>query len=240
MKVLKTFDKMVRKMKSIHKNIYMIVGGASSQQYRNLNSIKKTVKKIADKIPEGSIILYFGDPSNKKKPDIGYAFGLLMGHKKDKNWNVLMIQIEYAKTWYNFKEEHKYIDYVFWHNDVSPKVKNKWAAYDENGDLHSNTKKWVELHQKYPFTKMYVIGGGPITLKELILANKHDISYEYFKEERKYNGDGKTLVTNKMTCNERYGPVYEYLCELCQNDVIYCKKCKKKIRTKKTKENVNN
>jgi len=69
----------------------------------------------------------------------------------------------------------------------------------KNGEACSNTAKWVRVNKRVGITKIFIFGGGAITLDEYNLTKKLKIPYEYFPVERKYLGDKKTKVTNNMS-----------------------------------------
>ena len=50
---------------------------------------------------------------------------------------------------------------------------------------------------------IFVFGGGPITLDEMKLAEKHSIPVFYIPVERKFMGDKKTKVTNNHSESDR-------------------------------------
>ena len=163
-----TFNKLVEQLKK--GNIYMIIGHGTKNQFRYISSLKKVLKKILKEIPKNSSILYFGDGVNKKKPDIGYAFHLLSQLRPD--INIYMIQIAEAKSWGvpNFVKD------VYWHNDYTKQC--KWGGlYDKKPC--SNTKKWLSIHKRVKINKVFILGGGNITLDEYSLIKREKIDYEY-------------------------------------------------------------
>lgn len=181
--------------------VYMMIGNGSKNQFRYMSKVKKIMDKILKDIPKNSIFIYFGDPPNPKKPDIGMCYKYLSEKRSD--IKIYMIQISKAKSW-------GYPDFVYkvyWHNDFTKK--HMWGGLDNKKNPCSNTKKWVNLHKKIKcIDKIFVFGGGKITLEELMLAKKHNIDYNYFAIERKFKGDGKTRVTNKDSKKDRIGITY--------------------------------
>jgi hypothetical protein len=55
---------------------------------------------------------------------------------------------------------------------------------------------------------IFVFGGGPITLDEMKLAEKHSIPVFYIPVERKFMGDKKTKVTNNHSESDRIGVTF--------------------------------
>ena len=78
-----------------------------------------------------------------------------------------MIQISEAKSW-GFP---KSVKGVYWHNDFTQDC--KWGGL-KNKQPCSNTKKWVSLNKKLKngITKVFILGGGEITLDEYSLIKK--------------------------------------------------------------------
>ena len=196
--VLKNTTSLVKKIGST--NIYMIIGNGTKNQFRDLRKINGILNKILKSIPNNSVFLYFGDLANKKKPDVGYIFELLSTKRPD--IRIFMIQIDAAKNW-GFPD---FVDNVLWHKDYSNSCKFGGLL---NGKPCSNTKKWIEIHKMHKITKVFILGGGPITLEEYKLVKNNKIPYEYFPVERKYKGDGKTRVTNLDSLHERIGVTYK-------------------------------
>lgn len=192
------------------KSIYMFIGHGSKNQIKNPDKLNEKLSKMMKDIKQNSVILYFGDGVNKEKPDIGYVFQLLSKHKEPKNLTFVMIQIESAKDW----GVPGFVDAVFWHTDFE-KGDNEWGGVNKKGEPQSNTKKWIDLHKIKPISKIFVLGGGQITLEEIKLAIQHNIKYEYYPIIRKYIGDGKTEVSASMSRKYKYGVVDEMFCRKC-------------------------
>ena len=70
-----TYKSLVNTLKD--KRIYMLTGNGTKNQFNNITKLKQIIKFILADIPKQSCFLYFGDQSNKLKPDIGYAFELI-------------------------------------------------------------------------------------------------------------------------------------------------------------------
>ena len=117
-----------------------------------------------------------------KKHDVSYLFELVSSLRKD--ISIYIIQISEAKNW----DVPKFVKAVYWHNDFIQDC--KWVGL-KNKQPCSNTKKWVSLHKifKNCITKVFILGGGAITLDEFSLVKKHKIPYQYFEVQRKYKGD---------------------------------------------------
>lgn len=194
-----TFANLVKHINT--NNVYMFLGNGSKNQFKDLRNINKIVNNIVAEIPHNSILLYFGDSPNKKKPDVGYLFELVSSLRKD--ISIYMIQINEAKSW----GVPKFVKAVYWHNDYTQD--SKWGGL-KNKQPCSNTKKWVSLNKKLKngITKVFILGGGAITLDDYSLIKKHKIPYQYYHVERKYKGDGKTKITNNMPLKERIGITY--------------------------------
>ncbi len=121
-----------------------------------------------------------------------------------------MIQIKEAESWgvpAFIRPEH-----VFWHSDYDKEEKNcsKWGGFDkETGKPCSNTKVWVELHHLLPrgIRKVFALGGGDITLKEMQYTKKAHIPVHFIPMERRFKGDGTTAVQDGDSITERYGEI---------------------------------
>lgn len=198
MKVV-NFNQLVSKIK--YKNVYMLIGNGSKNQFRNMRNIKTILKTILKTIPPLSVFLYFGDAANDKKPDVGLLFQLVKKYRPD--IQIYMIQIQEAKSW----GVPKFVNSVYWHNDYTKKC--KWGGL-LNGNLCSNTKKWVSLNKRIKggIDTIFIFGGGQITLDEVKLAKTYDIPFVYFPVKRKFQGDGKTRTTNKNSIAVQVGITY--------------------------------
>lgn len=186
-----SFGALLYKLKN--KDVYMIVGNGSKNQFRDISSVKKKIKEIAEKCDENSVFLYFGDPPNKKKPDVGLLFEYL--HKFNKKIKIYMIQREKVKKW----GIAPFVSGVYWHRELNKKCsanKNKFYGGIIGKSICSNTKKWVDVHKKLDqgIKKIYFFGGGDIAKHELMLCKKLGIDYKYFPVKRRFMGDGKTKV----------------------------------------------
>tara|TARA_B110000261_G_C13081949_1_gene356303 strand:+ start:1465 stop:2067 length:603 start_codon:yes stop_codon:yes gene_type:complete len=190
------FNFLLKKLKSINTKIYMLIGNGSKNQFRYISDLKNTLKKILKNIPKKSCFLYFGDGINKKKPDIGYAFKLINDMRPD--INIFMIQIAEAKSW----GVPKFVKEVYWHKDYTNNC--KWGGI-LNGKPCSNTKKWVNIHNRIGIETVFILGGGKITLDEYKLIKKLKINYEYFIIERRFLGDGKTKINNNNAIADKIG-----------------------------------
>jgi len=194
-----TFKKMCKLVK--RKNIYMIIGNGTKNQFRDMEKVNSLMDDILEKLPLNSCFLYFGDYPDEKKPDIGYMFKLLKDKRSD--LEIFMIQISEAKSW----GVPDFVDYVYWHDDFSKIY--KWGGLDDKGKPCSNTKKWVKLNNKHSITEVFIFGGGQVTLDEISLLEKHNVPYIYFPVERKYLGDGKTLIENTDDMEKKIGITYK-------------------------------
>ena len=141
----------------------MLIGNGSKNQFRDMRCVKKVLRYILRGIPHGAAFLYFGDPSNPKKPDVGYLFSLI--HSLRPDIKIYMVQINEAKSW----GTPNFVDAVYWHKDYNKSC--KWGGL-KNGKACSNTKKWVTLNKRLPdgISMIFVFGGGMITLDEMKLA----------------------------------------------------------------------
>ena len=191
------FNEFIRSM--YKKNVYMIIGNGTKNQFRDLRVLKGVLSSILKDIPHGSVFLYFGDQSNKKAPDVGYVFELI--HRKRPDIVINMIQIKEAKSW----GIPSFVSNVYWHSDYNSRC--KWGGL-LNGYPCSNTKKWISVHKRIGIKKVFILGGGEITLDEYSLIKANNIAYQYFAIERKYLGDGKTRVRNNDSKRDRVGITY--------------------------------
>lgn len=193
------FNSLVKKLKD--KDVYMMIGNGSKNQFRDIKKIKTIVKNIASMCNERTAFLYFGDVPNKKKPDVGLLFELL--HQYNSKIPIFMIQIKEAKSW----GVPKFVSYNYWHNDYTKTC--KWGGIYK-GKPCSNTKKWVSLEKRLPngIRCVFIFGGGAITLDEYKLIKKYQIPYEYFPVERKFSGDGKTKTKKSENLKNKIGITY--------------------------------
>jgi hypothetical protein len=113
-----------------------------------------------------------------------------------------MIQIKKAMSW----GVPDFVTDVYWHNDYSNKC--KWGGILNNKPC-SNTKKWVNIHKKKKINKIFIIGGGQITLDEYNLIKKLNIDYQYFNIDRRFLGDGNTRVKDTDSNAEKIGITYK-------------------------------
>ena len=176
----------------------MVTGGKN--QFRDMRTVRGKVVQMLKQIPKKSWLLYFGDASNPKKPDIGLLFTLVKKLRPD--IIIKMIQINEAKNWGvpTFVTKP-----VYWHNDYTKSC--KWGGIDPQGNPCSNTKQWLRL--KKNIQKIFVFGGGPITLQEYHLAQKYNIPCQYYAVDRKFKGDGKTKVKKQDSIQNRIGITYK-------------------------------
>ena len=194
-----SFRNLVKHLKP--KKVYMMIGNGTKNQFRDMRKVKKYLREIIKLIPQQSVFLYFGDSANKKNPDVGYLFELL--HKLRPDVEIVMIQIKKAKSW----GVPQFVDKVYWHGDFSKAC--AWGGIHK-GKPCSNTKKWVNLNKRLPngISMIFVFGGGPITLDEMKLAEKHSIPVFYIPVERKFMGDKKTRVTKNHSESDRIGVTF--------------------------------
>ena len=187
------FYDLINKLKG--KNIYMIIGNSKSQ-FRDMRKIKGKLTKILKDIPIGGAFLYFGDPIDK--PTVGLLFKIIKERRPD--IYIYMIHIAEAKT----QGIPDFVDDVYWHRDYSKVC--KWGGIYK-GQPCSNTKKWLNIHKKVGISKIFIFGGGKITLQEWRLAKRWKIPFKYFPVERKYNGRGEK-ITDRHSLKERIGATY--------------------------------
>ena len=173
---------------------YMFLGHGSKNQIKNWNRLKKLLNDIVNTIPLNSKLLYFGDEPNPKAPDIGLVYDYVAKRRPD--LFIHMIQNKVAKKY----GHPKWVNKVSWHNDVSKecekieKPRGKWSGENSKGNPCSNTKKWIEYHNKYGIEKCFIFGGGITTLIEARFMRKLKIPYLYYPVLRRYLGDKKTLA----------------------------------------------
>lgn len=184
--------------------IFLMIGHGSKNQFLSVSKLKSTVQKVSKHIPENAFVIYFGDSPNIKKPDIGYAFQLLSELRPDIQF--IMIQISEAKSW----GVPSFVKKVVWHDDYPSKGECKWGGFTKSLRPCSNTKQWIRLHKTLPngITKIFVLGGGPITEQEMLYGNKMGIPIEYYPMERRFMGDKTTRTKKSGSASDRYGPTY--------------------------------
>ena len=191
-----TFNDLVHKLRE--KDVYMIIGNGSKNQFKNMRKVEGILKDIVKTSNKNSAFLYFGDAANEKKPDVGLLFKLI--HSYDTSIPIYMIQIAEAKSW----GVPKFVKGVYWHRDYTKEC--KWGGIFK-GKPCSNTKKWISLNRrlKNGIRKVFIFGGGPITLDEYKLIKKYRIPYEYFPVERKFDGDGKSKIKTNASNRTKVG-----------------------------------
>ena len=233
--VLENLNKVVEYIKD--SQIYMIIGHGSKNQIKYPDKIN--LVNIMKNIKDNSVILYFGDEVNQEKPDIGYIFQLINEkYKKSKNLKFVMIQIntDDAKKYTDFTKGQSFVDAVYWHDDFADGP-NKWGGVNEKGEPQSNTKQWIELHKRLKITKIYALGGGPVTLEEIKLGIQHKIPIGYIPVIRRFLGDSKTQIMPNMSRSATYGIVDDLFCTKCKKfkEMHGGKKSTKSIRDKHPK-----
>jgi len=201
-----TFAKLMHHLNNKH--VYMILGNGSKNQFGDMRKVRPLLKRLVNTIdPKSSAFLYFGDPANKKSPDVGYLFELL--HEFAPEIPIYMIQIEEAKDW----GTPDFVSGVFWHDDYDPNDTNlKWGGVDPSTEKPvSNTKIWARVNRALPddLEEVWIFGGGEIAMKEVCLLNAYKIHYKYFPVERKYLGDGKTRVPKEADLKTKIGITYK-------------------------------
>ncbi len=191
-----SFRELVNKIRE--NNVYMLIGNGSQNQFGDMRKVKSILRNIIKDCTDNSVFLYFGDAPNETKPDVGLLFKLI--HSYNPNIHIYMIQIIKAKPW----GVPEFVSGVYWHKDYTKDC--MWGGI-KNGNPCSNTKKWVSLHKKLKngITKIFIFGGGSVTLDEYKIAKTLNISYIYFPVVRKYKGDKKTRVKTTDSKRERVG-----------------------------------
>ena len=191
------FHALISKIK--HKQIFMMIGNGTNNQFRYISKTKVLLQKILKQVPPGSVFLYFGDSANEKTPDVGYLFQLLHTYRPDILICMIQINDKDVKSW----GVPDFVSTVYWHGDYTKKS-CMWGGV-KNGNPCSNTAKWVRVNARVGITKIFIFGGGAITMDEFNLAKTLKIPYEYFPVERRYLGDKKTRTTDKMSKKRRVG-----------------------------------
>ena len=186
-----------------HKDIYMILGHDINNQFSNLVELNKVIKKINKLIKKNSILLYFGDISDIDNPNIGLVFDELYVKRDD--IEIIMIQIDKDKE--IDIELSDFVSKVMWHNKYPRTKKTIYNGIINNKPV-SNTLIWYELAQIEKFKNIFVLGGNNLTIDEINLANTLEIPYIYYPLKRKYLGDGKTLVSKKLSFEDKIGPTH--------------------------------
>ena len=101
--------------------------------------------------------------------------------EKYSNIPIIMVQIDAAKEW----GVPSFVDEVYFHKDYK-EGDCKWGGFDNHGRPCSNTKVWSKLHNDIGIHKVFSLGGGEITKKEIALARKLGIVVRQFKVTPKY------------------------------------------------------
>ena len=194
-----TFHTLATKIKD--RAVYMLIGNGSKNQFRHMGRVKALLRCLLKGVPPDSVFLYFGDPANKKKPDVGLLFPFIKEQRPD--IEIFMIQINKAREW----GVPSFVTGVYWHKDYTEAC--TWGGIYK-GLPCSNTKKWVSLNRRIRggIQEVFILGGGEITLDEFSLIQKHHIPYVYFPVERKYKGDGKTRVRGQDSVAVKVGVTY--------------------------------
>lgn len=188
------FNALIKKLKG--KEVFMMIGN-SGTQFRDMRKVKGLLTGVLKEIPIGAAFLYFGDPVDK--PTVGLLIQMVKERRPDVG--VFMIQIAEAKSW----GVPDFVDGVYWHRDYSAGC--KWGGIYK-GEPCSNTKKWLSVHKRVGISKMFIFGGGKITLQESRLAKRNKIPVDYFPVERKFNEKGER-ITGRHSLKERIGVTYQ-------------------------------
>jgi len=98
-----------------------------------------------------------------------------------------------------------FVSKVMWHNKYPRSKKTIYNGIINNKPV-SNTLIWYELAQIEKFQNIFVLGGNNLTIDEINLANSLEIPYIYYALKRKYLGDGKTLISKKLSLDDKIGP----------------------------------
>jgi len=119
-----------------------------------------------------------------------------------------MIQVKAAKNW----GVQPFVNHVYWHpTPKDDKGETIWGGIDDKGNPLSNTKIWYDLHSKnknITISNVFILGGGPITLQEFQLIKSLEIPFRYFPVERKFKGDGKTLISDNDSEKTKIGDTF--------------------------------
>ena len=163
-------------------SLFMVLGNGSKKQYKRLktevHAIVDTIVAEMKKSPNPAL-LYFGDPPNPQKPDIGMVFSYIAETYPE--IPIYMIQIDAAKEW----GVPKFVKNAFFHGEYAD-GEFKWGGVDTSGTPRSNTKIWSNLHRDVGIKKVFAIGGGDIAKQEVALARKLGIVARQFKATPKY------------------------------------------------------
>ena len=195
-----SFNNLIKTLKHGNAPLFMMIGNGGNNQFRYIKDLRSVLRDVVGQVPHGSSFLYFGDYPNKKNPDIGYAFQLLSELRPD--INIYMIQIKEAIVW----GIPKFVKNVYWHTDYSTKC--KWGGVNNNKPC-SNTKKWTLINKYIGISKVFILGGGEITLDEFKLIKQLKIDYIYYKIHRRCLGDGNTKINDKYTQRQKIGITYK-------------------------------
>lgn len=192
---LKSLKKYVKSKKT-----FMILGNGKNNQYSSISELNKVITQISRDLEKESILLYFGDISDKDNLDIGYVFTELTNKRKD--IEIIMIQN------INIKDNNEYIlpDFVskvLWHTNNTKD--NKLRGVNKNNKPIGSTKTWLNIHNYSNINSIYILGGGNTTLEEFNLAKSENIKIKYYPLKRKFLGDGKTLVKKNAINNDKIG-----------------------------------
>lgn len=189
------------------KRVYAMFGFGDKSQFADMSALMSVIEEIAEKVPRNATFLYFGDTPKADAPDVGYAFELLVRERPDIKLN--LIQISAAKSWGLPPTLVDNIASELWHDDFADGP-NKWGGVDATGNPQSNTKVWFDLarRRKIHIMHAWFLGGGDISVTEMLLMFDLDVPVSYAPLRRKFAGDKTTLVTDSSTVDETYGPVF--------------------------------
>ena len=196
------FNNLAHELKK--KDVYMILGNGTKNQFKNMRKIKSILERIVKSCDNKSAFLYFGDSANEKKPDVGLLFKLI--HDYNPKIPIYMIQIAKAKSW----GVPSFVKRVYWHHDYTKKC--TWGGL-LNGKPCSNTKKWVSLNRRLSngIRKVFIFGGGPITLDEYKIIKQKKIPFEYYPVERKFKGHGETIIKSNDSTKTKVGITFKVI-----------------------------
>ena len=213
------FKDLTSTLRESKKKTCMIIGHGSKNKIQDFDEdlgglpkdsiankiVQNLYDEITDKGENNANVIYFGD--SPTDGSIGCVFQRLSEIDAEAGCKLTfyMIQIRKAQGW-GFPN---FVDLNFWHSNFVDGGENEWGGVDKKGNPQSNTYYWNELAEQGLIHKLFILGGGPITMSETKLAVKHIKDITYYPVQRKFKGDRKTHVPDDADDDTKFGIMHD-------------------------------
>lgn len=181
------------------KNIYLIFGNDTINQYQSITELSNYIKLIIKDLTDKCVLLYFGEDYTKENLCIGYVFNEIKN--KLKNINIIYIKDDQI----NDSNIPPFVTHIY---NVTLKNKQNRGITNNNQKIKpiGLTKIWYDINKINKIDTIYILSGNNITVQEYDLAKSLDITIKYCAIKRKYLDDGKTLVKKNASDDDKIGP----------------------------------